>query len=449
MRSPLIRRVVIALGLTAISLSQGCSKSSSAANAPHADPAVPVLLAPVKIEAVQREVEAVGTLWGDEDAIIAAKVPGRILAVYKDVGDRATSGEVLARVDSTDYALAVKQKEMSVREALSKVGLKDVPAADYDPVEVPTVKRANLLAESARMKFERTKQLFEQKPPRVTVQDYDDAKTAWEVARSAYDVELLTARSIIEEVHTKQADLRVAEQALADSSIKAPAVPSDARGDDGGAADSNASAGAHASAGARTYAVATRMTSVGEFVKEGTSLFRLVDDDRVKLRVPVPERHSNEIAVGQKARLNVEAAADEFTGEVARINPQIDPTNRTFDVEIIVKNEKHLLHPGAFARARIETHVDPRVVFVPLEAVVSFAGVNKVFVVEDGKAREILVELGDRQGDWLQVPSGLRGDESVVVSGNSKLATGMAVIAKTADQVKAADPVKSTTEAKR
>jgi multidrug efflux pump subunit AcrA (membrane-fusion protein) len=332
---------------------------------------------------------------------------------------------------------------MSVREALSKVGLKDVPAADYDPVEVPTVKRANLLAESARVKFERTKQLFEQKPPRVTVQDYDDAKTAWEVARSAYDVELLTARSIIEEVHTKQADLRVAEQALADSSIKAPYVPSDARGDDGGAAVS------HASAGARTYAVAARMTSVGEFVKEGTSLFRLVDDDRVKLRVPVPERHSNEIAVGQKARLNVEAATDEFTGEVARINPQIDPTNRTFDVEIIVKNEKHLLHPGAFARARIQTHVDPRVVFVPLESVVSFAGVNKVFVVEDGKAREVLVEIGDRQGDWLQVPSGLRGDESVVVSGNSKLATGMAVTAKTADPLKTADPAKGSIEAKR
>lgn len=428
---------MIALGLTAISLSPGCSKSSSAANAPHADPAVPVLLTPVKVEAVQREVEGVGTLWGDEDAIIAAKVPGRIISIYKDVGDRATSGEVLAHVDSTDYALAVKQKEMSVKEALSKVGLKDVPASDYDPVEVPTVKRANLLAESARVKFERTKQLFEQKPPRVTVQDYDDAKTAWEVARSAYDVELLTARSIIEEVHTKQADLRIAEQALADSSIKAPAVPSDARGDDGGAPRQ------------RTYAVAARMTSVGEFVKEGTSLFRLVDDDRVKLRVPVPERHANEIAVGQKVRLNVEAAADEFTGEVARINPQIDPTNRTFDVEIIVKNERHLLHPGAFARARIQTRVDPHVVFVPLEAVVSFAGVNKVFVVEDGKARELLVEIGDRQGDWLQVPSGLRGDESVVVSGNSKLATGMAVVAKTTDQLKTAEPAKSATETKR
>jgi multidrug efflux pump subunit AcrA (membrane-fusion protein) len=419
MSSQRLRRVASAIGLIATLVSPGCSKSSSAANAPHADPAVPVLLAPVKVEPVQREVEAVGTLWGDEDAIIAAKVPGRIISIYKDVGDRATSGEVLARVDSTDYALAVKQKEMSVKEALSKVGLKDVPAADYDPVEVPTVKRANLLAESAHVKFDRTQQLFQQKPPRVTVQDYDDAKTAWEVARSAYDVELLTARSIIEEVHTKQADLRIAEQALADSSIKAPAVPSDAHSDDG------------ASPKARTYAVAARMTSVGEFVKEGTSLFRLVDDDRVKLRVPVPERHSNDIAVGQKVRLSVEASSEEFSGEVARINPQIDPTNRTFDVEIIVRNDKHLLHPGAFARARIQTRVDPHVVFVPLEAVVSFAGVNKVFVVEENKAREILVELGDRQGDWLQVLNGLRGDESVVVSGNSKLATGMAVNAKT------------------
>jgi len=68
--------------------------------------------------------------------------------------------------------------------------------------------------------------------------------------------------------------------------------------------------------------------------------------------------------------------------------------------------------------------------------VISFAGVNKVFVVEDGKARAIEVEPGERSGDWVAVRTGLSGSESVVVSGNSKLATGMKVAASDAGGAK-------------
>jgi hypothetical protein len=69
---------------------------------------------------------------------------------------------------------------------------------------------------------------------------------------------------------------------------------------------------------------------------------------------------------------------------------------------------------------------------VPQESVVTFAGVNKVFTVKDGKAAEIGVELGDRDGDEVEVLKGLKGNESVVVSGTSKLATGVPVDVKAA-----------------
>jgi multidrug efflux pump subunit AcrA (membrane-fusion protein) len=402
--------------------SGSCSPKPDAAASTRADPAVPVLLARAKTQTVQKEVEVVGTLWGDEDATIAAKVAGRVLAIYKDVGDRAVSGEMLVQIDPTDYRLAVKQRELAVKEALANVGLEKLPAADFDPIQVPTVQRAKLLAENAEAKFKRTKQLFEQQPPRVTVQDFDDAKTAWEVARSAYDVELLSARSIIEGARTKQADLSVAQQNLTDAGVRAPAATGEASGADGGGAAPRA----------RSYAVAGRMVSVGEFVKEGSPLLRLIDDDRVKLRAPVPERYSNEIQDGQKVRISVESSSEDFWGTVTRMNPQIDPANRTFEVEVGIPNPKHLLHPGAFVRAQIETRLEPRVVFVPQEAIISFAGVNKVFTVEGDKAREIEIVPGERRDDWVEIKQGLSGDEAVVVSGNSKLATGVLVTVKTA-----------------
>lgn len=421
MRRQHTHRSALALAFMAAALSGGCSKKSDAAPTARTDPAVPVLLSKVKVEPTQKEVEVVGTLWGDEDATIAAKVAGRVLSIYKDVGDRAASSEMLVQIDPTDYGLIVRQKELAVREALAKIALKELPTGDYDPVKVPTVQRAKLLAENAEARFKRTKQLFEQQPPRVTVQDFDDAKTNWEVAKSACDVELLTARSIIEEARTKQADLSMAQQNLTDTGVRAPAAAVDAPGD-----------GAGASPKPRSYAVAGRMVSVGEFVKEGAPLLRLVDDDRVKLRTPVPERYSNEIKVGQKVRISVESSSQEFWGEVTRINPQIDPANRTFEVEVGIQNPEHLLHPGAFVRARIQTRLDPHVVYVPQEALISFAGVNKVFTVEGDRAREVEIVPGQRKGDWIEARKGLKGDESVVVSGNSKLATGVLVVVKPA-----------------
>jgi multidrug efflux pump subunit AcrA (membrane-fusion protein) len=437
MRPQHLHRSSIALLLT-IAAAAACSKKSDAPSAAKTEPAVPVALARVKTEAVQKEVEVVGTLWGDEDATIAAKVSGRILAFYKDVGDRVASGEMLVQIDPTDYSLSARQKELAVREALAKIALKELPPAEYDPVQVPTVQRAKLVAANAESKFKRTKQLFDQQPPRVTVQDFDDAKTNWEVAQSAYDVELLSARSIIEEARTKEADLSMARQNLTDAGVRAPAPAVDPREKPRDVAAGSGD-GAAGSPRARTYAIAGRMGSVGEFVKEGAPLLRLVDDDRVKLKTPVPERYANEIKVGQKVRVTVESSTQEFWGEVARINPQIDPANRTFEVEVGIPNSEHLLHPGAFVRARIQTRLDPHVVFIPQESLISFAGVNKVFTVEGDKAREIEIAPGERKGDWIEAKKGLKGDESVVVSGNSKLATGVLVVVKPDERASARD----------
>jgi len=172
-------------------------------------------------------------------------------------------------------------------------------------------------------------------------------------------------------------------------------------------------------------------------------MFRVVDDDPLKFRAAVPERFVGDIKVGQKVAVTVEAYPDAFPGTVARINPQIDPANRTFQVEILVSNEKEMLRPGGFARGRVQTRMQPDVVFVPQESVVTFAGVNKVFTIKDGKAAEVGVELGDRDGDEVEVLKGLKGNESVVVSGTSKLATGVPVEVKQAPQA----PEKSAAEA--
>jgi RND family efflux transporter MFP subunit len=371
---------------------------------------VPVSLRAAKVEAVQRAVDVVGTLWADEDTTIASKVAGRVVAVHKDIGDRVGADEALVQVSPVDYELAKKQKELMAREPLAKLGLREMPAADFDTANVPTVKRAKWQADNAEAKYNRGRQLHEERPPLLSDQDFADLKTTWEVARSAYDVELLTAQSLLAQARTAAAEEELAKQRLADAEIRVP--------------------GGEAGGRKRSYAVAAKMVSVGEYLKEGAAVFRLIDDDIVKLRANVPERYVREVAMGQEVRVNVEAYEEEFVGRVARINPQVDPANRTFQIEVTIGNPKHVLKPGSFAKGRVLTRMDQRAVFVPQEAVVTFAGTSKVFTVSGGKAVEHVVELGETRGEFVETTSGLSGAETVVVDGASKLAAGVAVTVK-------------------
>jgi multidrug resistance efflux pump len=82
-----------------------------------------------------------------------------------------------------------------------------------------------------------------------------------------------------------------------------------------------------------SYAVTERLTSVGEYVREGTELVRVIDDHLIKLRAPVPERYRDAVAVGQRVYLAMEGGIEPSQGTLKRISPQIDVTNRSFLIE--------------------------------------------------------------------------------------------------------------------
>lgn len=428
----------LAAALATLLVVAGCSKKDSTGQAKPAQ-AVPVDAGIVRVGSVQRSVSVVGTLFGEEDATISNKVPGKVIAIYKDVGDRADPGEPLAQLLRNDYLLSVNQKRSALLESLAKLGVEDVPADNFDIGTLPAVRRAKLQAENSENKFNRGQKLHEQKL--VSDQDFEDLQTAWSVAKSNFDVEAATAKGLIGEARTRLADLRVAEQALADSTVRAPYekyeapnLDSSTRPTHTGEVDMAGPATRPTTNKTGRYVIAGRLASVGELFPAVTPMFRLVDDDPLKLKAAVPERYFQELAMGQKVRVHIDAYANDFYGEVTRINPQVDTANRTFPVEVQVPNSEHRLPPGAFARATIDTHMANQIVFVPAQAVVSFAGNDKVFLIKEGKAREVQVKLGDRLGDEVEVIEGLKGGETIAVTGTSRLATGVAVQVKPATQ---------------
>jgi len=184
-------------------------------------------------------------------------------------------------------------------------------------------------------------------------------------------------------------------------------------------------------------AVARRFVSAGEYVHPGSQLFTLVVEDPLKLRGDVPERFAHELAVGQTVQVHVDAFPDTgFAGRLSRISPAANPDNRSVAIEALVDNQARRLKPGFFANAAVVTRTDDRALMVPQEALISFAGVTKLFVIKDGAAYEREVRTGTRGRDGLvEIIEGLTPDEQVAVSGLTKLENGSPVTVKPAGRV--------------
>jgi len=434
-------RVICLMGLL---VGAGCGKKEARGTAPEAQP-VPVTMGWTRVEPLARTIDVVGTLFGDEETTLSAKVPGRVVTIARDVGDRAEPGELLAEVDPVDYELALTQTRMALEQALAKVGLTSLPDETFDANTVPTAQQKRLESNNAEARFRRAEKLFQQSPPLISEQEFADQRTTFEVARSGYDVAVLEAGALLAEARAKQSDVALAEQRLKDTAIRAPGgqtsdVASMSNDTRSASASRQSEMTNPTSAPAPRFAVAAQLVSVGEYVSEGTPMFKLIADDPIKYRVSVPERFVGQIELDQQVAVAVESRAEPFFGRVARINPQIEQTTRSFLVEMLIQNEQGLLRPGSFARGAITTTTDMQVTFAPRQAIISFAGINKLFTAKDGKAVEARVETGVRRGEMIEVVSGLEGMHEIVLDGAAKLATGVPVEIKSTAEKPASRP---------
>jgi membrane fusion protein (multidrug efflux system) len=179
--------------------------------------------------------------------------------------------------------------------------------------------------------------------------------------------------------------------------------------------------------------VAARVVDTGNYVRVGTVLFRLVQDDPLKFRGEVPEREVPSLRSGQPVRVSVDAFPGEtFTGEVTRIGSAANPVARSLAFEAIVPNGDHRIRPGFFGHGEVVIGRDERALAVPRSALTSFAGVTKLFLIEDGVARERPVTVGVDLGDgWVEIADGISQGKQVATSGLSKLADGTQVVVRT------------------
>lgn len=119
------------------------------------------------------------------------------------------------------------------------------------------------------------------------------------------------------------------------------------------------------------------------------------------------------ITRGQSIRFTVENDPQTYEATVTRLSPLIDEARRVLLVEADVENPGEL-RPGAFVRGRVVVRDDEDALTVRRDAIASFAGVDRVFTIDDGNAVARTVTIGRRGEEWVEITDGLEGNERVI-----------------------------------
>jgi len=341
-------------------------------------------------------VTANGTLAAFDQSTASVKVAGRLNSITVDLGSVVRQGQVIAQLEPNDYKLRVQQAEAGLSQARARLGLPPEGADDKITAEqTGTVRQAKAQLDEARLNRERAVRLVEQGI--VAKSDYDAADATFKVAQSRYQDALEEIRNRQAVLAQRRSELALVRQQLADTTVHSPI--------DG--------------------IVQQKRASVGEYLAAGAPVVDIVRMNPLRLQAQVPERDASTVRFGQNVRVSVEGDGKVYLGQIKRLSPVITAQNRMLMVEADVQNDGNL-RPGSFAKAEIVTNDAKMAVTVPNNAIVTFAGIEKVIVVQNGKALEKPITTGRRSGEWTEILAGINvGDQVIVDPGN--LQSGMDV----------------------
>jgi membrane fusion protein (multidrug efflux system) len=171
--------------------------------------------------------------------------------------------------------------------------------------------------------------------------------------------------------------------------------------------------------------------SVGDYVTTSSRLLTLQTVDPQRAVIEVPERHAANLRPGQTVEFTVAAQPQrKFAARVDFIDPIVESTNRTITVKGLAANQDRILRPGMFIEARLATSVRQEAVVIPEDAVQPLRTANIAWVVDKGKASRRVVQLGVRSQGYVEVLSGVRAGELVVVGGLERMNEGMPLAGK-------------------
>lgn len=359
---------------------------------------VAVRVQTAQVESIPEIVTATGELLAEDQAILRAKVSGRVLKLNVDLGSRIEEGEIVAELEKDDYELRLKQAEAAVEQTRARLGLGPKDGDTIDPPKTAIVRQAAASLKEATLMYNNAVELYKQGV--VSNVDYQRAGVSLQGAEARQQAAIEEVYRTQAEILQKRHEIALAKQQLSDSVIRAPF-----RG-----------------------AVTQRITAVGEYLAVNAPAAVLVRWHPLRVRLQVPERQAFRVRAGQRIDLTLEGTAAPKPGRVVRLSPSMDAQNRSLMVEGVMPNEDGVLRTGAFIEAIITVNAAASGIAIPSRSVLNFAGVDRVFLEDRGALAERIVKIGRHlDGDRVELLSGVKAGDRYVLDPSDRFTPGMKI----------------------
>jgi multidrug efflux pump subunit AcrA (membrane-fusion protein) len=386
----LLTFAVVTLALAGAS---GCARKQEPATT--AAPIVQgVKIETISLQSVDESYEVVGTVRAQYSSIVSSKVMGNIVAMKVREGDTVRAGQVLLEIDSREARIQTQKSGAGLVEtkaALDEVD-RNIKAAEYSQSAAEANRR---LATST---FRRYQQLLARQS--ISPQEFDEVRARREMA----DAEAETAgrmrqsleakrRQVLARIDQAKADVAGSQVYSSFSRITAPI----------------------------NGIVVSRQADVGYMAAPGAPLLTIESGSDYRLEAAVQESQINKIHLRDQVQVQIDALGQqELAGTVVEIVPASDPASRTYLVKISIalpSSNQQIIRSGLYGKARFITG-QTQAITIPRKAVVENGQLTSVYVVDQsGIARMRLVRTGKTYSERVEMLSGLKEGEQIVVDG--------------------------------
>ncbi|OPZ73145.1 MAG: Macrolide export protein MacA [Firmicutes bacterium ADurb.Bin456] len=363
------RLISLLLIFLLVALIGGCGEKT---NAPEEEVLVPVETAQTQLADLSRILNTTGEIIPGAEVAVAPKVPGRVAAIYVKVGDRVNRGQVLFELDAAEALNSRTMAEAGV--GVAGAGLNKARQGMAD----------------AELDYNRTKALYESQVV---------AKAQFEQAESMLKNARIGVQVAEEQLKQAEATLQNARDYYDNFTVTSPL----------------------------SGLVATVNIENGEMAGPQPTALTVVQLDRVKVKVNLSENAVVSIKKGAEVPVTINSLNKTLTGTVVSVGPKADPATRAFPVEIHLNNDGGDLKAGMVAVVNLETGLSRGAVVVPVDALLERNGQYWVYVLEDGKAKEVTVKKGISSGQLVEIIEGLQEGRDVIVKGNHLVTDGQGV----------------------
>lgn len=351
---------------------------------------------------------ATGTVESEAEVNLRAEVPGRILRLLVDEGDRVTRDQVVAELDSQEVEAQLGLARAELASARARLAEEQAGVVMLRERIRTRIQETRATRERAARDLERLKALFAEGA--ISRQQLDQAQAEFEVAAAAHEAALADRDQVAVKEHQvaaaraavaqREAQVRLADVQRWRMSIRSPI------------------------AGLVTRRLANEGEVVGlgggSTITLGGPLFTLVDLDRLYVRATIDEFDARQIRLDQEARVSLEALPDRtLRGRLYKISPAVSGERqeaRTFNIRVALEEGKGFLKPGMSADVEVIVARRQNALFLPSQAILEREGKRWVYRIADGRARLVAVKVGENNWQSTEILEGLGEGDQVIVN---------------------------------